>query len=181
MDKKTREKWFVNQLLDKIKKAGRKGLQLHLAPYALLIGIATFCDKKGECYPLQSQLEAVSMVEKSNMHKSLKVLKEKGYIKITRKYDRRHRMTRNYYKINLEAIVAINLDLKKPSKLSMLSTQKNSTVQILNQTSWGRLTKTSWGRMLYIKLPIKQNYPLLPLEILSKSAIWIYLTSSQNY
>lgn len=127
MSRNGKSKWFINQLLDALQSIGRKKLDLHLAPYLLLIGLAKFTDKDGECYPLQRQIENVCGVEKSNMHRSLKILSAKKFIKITRKYDRRNRMTRNYYKIDLQAILRVNLDDKNAPNVDVVEVKQSCT------------------------------------------------------
>lgn len=106
------KKWFGVQLQDAIQKVGRKRLNLDLAPRALLIALGKFADKDGKCFPLETELEDASGVCAKNHHLYFKILKERGFVNITKKFRnyRGKNMTKNFYKINLNVVLNLSVD-----------------------------------------------------------------------
>lgn len=138
---KINKKWFINQLLDALQRAGNKKTKLTPGSFALLISIAKFADKNGECYPSQVQLEELSNITVSNQHNQLKKLKAKNFISYKTKYDKEKKMKKRYYKIHLDII--LNLSLDENESISVENISCSNTEQDVLSTSYQNVLSTS--------------------------------------
>lgn len=124
MQKQSKQKWFINQLLDSINEIGFKKLKITRSAYSLLIALAKYADKKGFCWPLTSQLKNDTGICSTNQWRYLKILKERKFLTIKRQYDRRNRMTRNYYTIDLNAILTISMGVEGDLRVDAIEVQR---------------------------------------------------------
>jgi len=108
MDKKPQ--WFEKRLQDAMSKAGKKKLKLSTCCRAMLLGLAKYTDKNGYCYPSEFQLEEDTGISAKNHHRYFKKLKTRNFLSVKCKYYKEKRMIRNYYTINLNAILELSID-----------------------------------------------------------------------
>lgn len=122
-----KEKWFITKLRDAIRKIGFKNLGISQTTHNLLFAIAKYADKNGYCWPLGSQLENDSGIRDDNQHRHIKILKSKNILTIKRKYDRRTRMTRNYYTLHLDAILTISMGIDGDLRVDGIAVKHGTT------------------------------------------------------
>lgn len=117
---RSNKKWFGNQLQDAIEKVGRKKLNLDLHCRALLIALGKYAYSDGTSFPLKSQLEDASGIPAYNMHRHFKILEQRKFITVQRKYNKVRRMTKNTYQIHLDIILELALDDKGAPKVDKI-------------------------------------------------------------
>ncbi len=128
MSKPKKEKWFINQLHDIIKEVGFKKLGIFPRTLDFLLAIAKYADKKGYCYPTQSQLENYCGIRSKDQHRHIQILEKREFLTKTRTYDRRNHMTRNYYTIHLNAILTISIGSEGDLRVDGIAVSPTNTV-----------------------------------------------------
>ena len=99
-------KWFINQVID----ACKGKINIHPYEKLILIALASYAAKDGYCYPSLQQLENFTGILKNHLNQYLKTLKKLEIISVKRKYDKGIKVTRNFYKINIKAILEIRIE-----------------------------------------------------------------------
>lgn len=120
-------KWFINQLQDVIQHIGFFKIGLFPRTLDFLMALAKYANKAGHCWPLGSQIENLCGIRKNKQYRHIKILKDKGYIIVKRKYNRREKMTRNYYTINLNAILTISMGIDGDLRVDGIAVNPTST------------------------------------------------------
>jgi hypothetical protein len=111
------EKWFNGKLSDAMSKVGKKRLKLKNGPRLTLITISNYADANGECWPLEKHIAEDSGQGETTVRGHIKLLKQRKFIQVKRKYDGERKMTRNYYKIQIDVILNISIDEKGEMKM----------------------------------------------------------------
>ncbi|MDE2024894.1 MAG: helix-turn-helix domain-containing protein [Patescibacteria group bacterium] len=122
-----KQKWFINQLQDAIQFVGFKNLNITNNAHRLLLAIAKYADKNGYCWPLQSQLENDTGIREDNQSRYVRELKNKKFIYVKRKYERRTKMTRNYYSLNIDAILTISVGIEGDIRVDGIAVKQVKT------------------------------------------------------
>ena len=104
------QKWFVNRIDDAIQSAGKKKLKLSTCTRLYLHALARYADINGYCYPTTYQIEESSGIMTTAQPRHSKILKDRKFLSIKRKYCKEKRMTKNYYTIHIDAIIALTLN-----------------------------------------------------------------------
>jgi len=97
-----KRKWFVNELFDQIYK-----IKCSRNAKLLLLCLAKFADKEGLCFPTTEQLSRMSGIGQGNLYRHFKELIKLKILEVKRKKIGAGRMTRNFYTINIKAILEV--------------------------------------------------------------------------
>ena len=127
MSEPRKEKWFRNKLDDAIDYIGFANLKIFPRTLDFLFALAKFADKTGLCWPTQEQIENFCGIHHTNHHRHIKILKKLGFITVKRKYDRRQKMTRNYYTIHLDAILTISMGVNGDLQVDGIAVRPSAT------------------------------------------------------
>jgi hypothetical protein len=113
---KNNEKWFSNQLNDVLKY---KILPITPLERLFLLALASYADKKGYCFPSLKQISDYVGMERKNVPRYLKQLKNKKIITIKRNFIRgTKRMKTNTYVINIKAIIELSVNEKGETEIT---------------------------------------------------------------
>lgn len=105
-----KEKWFKDRLIDALSNADQKKLNLKPYPRSILKAISKFSNADGFSWPSTDQIEKETGIKKQNHWRYFDILKSRKFLVIQRQYCREKKMTRNYYTINLSAILELSID-----------------------------------------------------------------------
>lgn len=122
--------FFVNQLIHALNNLDENKIRLGKAARLVLLSIGHYADNKtGEAHPLQLTIASHSGVSVYHINRYLKQLKQFGFITIKRKFtfNKGKRMTRNFYKINLDVIISVSKDGSNSTRIEQIG---NSQVSI---------------------------------------------------
>ncbi len=154
------KKWFINQLTDAIKSAGRQRLKLNSATISYLLAIASFADKEGNAWPLAKQISSVCGLSDKHHKVYDDILKLKKILTVQRRYDRRNSMTRKFFKIHLDAVLNISIEENGEVKIGKIELKNDrSNIEPLSPSENDQLS-TYESRSIY-NYP-KSNYPTKP-------------------
>lgn len=119
---------FIFQLHKAIKKTGKKAYNLTVAQHCVLIALSIYADNDtGEAYPTIKQLSDSSNLCVRQIYPALRGLESRGFVSTKRSYDKVKKMTRNFYKIHLYAILSASQDENGDLKIDNIEIDKSCT------------------------------------------------------
>ena len=136
------QKWFKERLTDALSKADQKKLNLKPYPRSILNAIAKFADANGFAWPSTDQIEKETGIPARHQCRYFKILKSRKFLSIKRKYCKEPKpMTRNYYTINLNAVLELTIDQNGEIKTA-ISDLKSQCIKIEPNPNMGDGSKS---------------------------------------
>ncbi len=178
-----KEKWFINQVLDALELIPVKSLSTY--ERIIIIAIAKYADKNGFCWPTLFDIENISGIPNDHINRYFPSLKQKKILQIKRKWCKVKRMTKNFYTVNLNAIIKLSIDengVIEVEKETCIEIEPTATVASCSNIDKPKQTPVAIGLKVVCaeieplatvatEVPIEANNPVEQKDIVQDKAL----------